>query len=155
MGCCVRNAIVLIFWRYMRGVTEELIQDFKIMELGYDMMGYTVEKKTQLSFHHLLVARRYCQALGLGDGYFYWNGGILRQNTSHDYLHIIERLEPELFYLITSEILDEKAKGFIDKENLIKIREMLLYFESKHRYDTCSTGALLLKKKYYTNRVGL
>lgn len=139
----------------MREVTEELIRDFKIMELGYDMMGYTVEKKTQLSFHHLLIARRYSRAMGIGDGYLYWNGSILRQNTAHDYLHIIERLEPELFCLISSEILDEKIKGRIDRDNLMRIREMLLYFESKHKEDTCSTGALLLKKKYYTNRIDL
>ena len=113
----------------MKKVTEELIRDFKIMELGYDMMGYKVEKETQLSFHHLLIARRYSRAMGIGDGYLYWNGSILRQNTAHNYLHIIERLEPELFYLISSEILDEKIKGKIDRENLVRIREILLYFE--------------------------
>lgn len=139
----------------MKQVTEELIEDFKIMELGYDMMGYTVEKETQLSFHHLIIPRRNSRAMGIGDGYVYWNGSILRQNTAHNYLHIIERLEPELFYLISSEILDEKIKGKIDKENLLRIREILLYFESKHKEDTCSTGSLLLKKKYYTNRIEL
>lgn len=139
----------------MKQVTEELIKDFKIMELGYDMMGYTVEKETQLSFHHLIIPRRNSHAMGIGDGYVYWNGSILRQNTAHNYLHIIERLEPELFYLISSEILDEKIKGKIDKENLLKIREILLYFENKHKEDTCSTGSLLLKKKYYTSRIEL
>ena len=139
----------------MKQVTEELIRDFKIMELGYDMMGYKVEKETQLSFHHLLIARRYSRAMGIGDGYLYWNGSILRQNTAHNYLHIIERLEPELFYLISSEILDEKIKGKIDRENLIRIREILLYFENKHKEDVCSTGALLLKKKFYTSRIDL
>lgn len=139
----------------MKQVTEELIKDFKIIELGYDMMGYTVEKENQLSFHHLIIPRRNSRAMGIGDGYVYWNGSILRQNTAHNYLHIIERLEPELFYLISSEILDEKIKRKIDRENLLKIREMLLYFESKYKEDTCSNGALLLKKKFYTNRIEL
>ena len=32
----------------MRAITQKMMKDFKIMELGYDMMGYTVEKETQL-----------------------------------------------------------------------------------------------------------
>ena len=139
----------------MRAITQKMMKDFKIMELGYDMMGYTVEKETQLSFHHLIIPRRNSKIMGIGDGYLYWNGSILRQNTAHNYLHIIERLEPELFYLISSEILDEKIKGKIDRENLVRIREILLYFENKHKEDTCSTGALLLKRKFYTSRIDL
>ena len=153
MGCGVRNAIVLIFWRYMRGVTEELIQDFKIMELGYDMMGYTVEKKTQLSFHHLLVARRYCQALGLGDGYFYWNGGILRQNTSHDYLHIIERIDRDMFLEITKLMIEQNKNEKLDLESLKRIRAILLAFEYEHQYDVSGKGKKLIKQQYIQDRI--
>ena len=74
----------------MREITEKMIKDFKIMKLGFDFMGYKVDKKQSLSFHHLIIPHRESRNYGIGDGYLYWNGAILRQNTSHDYLHIIE-----------------------------------------------------------------
>ena len=43
--------------------------------------------KNNLSFHHLIIPHRDCRTLGLGEGYLEWNGAILNQNTSHDYLH--------------------------------------------------------------------
>ena len=139
----------------MRAITQEMMSDFKIMELGYDMMGYTVEKETQLSFHHLIIPRRNSKIMGIGDGYLYWNGAILRQNTAHNYLHVIERLDPEIFYLITSEMVDENIKGKIDKENLLKIRDMLLYFEREHINDVCDKGTPLIKNKYIHDRINL
>ena len=82
----------------MKEITKIMVNDFKIMKLGFDFMGYKVDKKQSLSFHHLVIPYRYCQKLGLGEGYFYRNGAILRQDTSHDYLHLIENIDPEIFY---------------------------------------------------------
>lgn len=53
----------------MREITREMIKEYRLMKLGYDFMGYEIKNKQDLSFHHLIVPRRNCKALGLGEGY--------------------------------------------------------------------------------------
>ena len=89
----------------MREITREMIKEYRLMKLGYDFMGYEIKNKQDLSFHHLIVPRRNCKALGLGEGYLKWNGSILNQNTSHDYLHLIEAKDLDMFIAITIELL--------------------------------------------------
>lgn len=137
----------------MKPITREMIKDLKINKLGYDMMGYTFQNKSQLSFHHLIIAHRDCKSLGLGEGYLYWNGAILRQDTSHDYLHLIENKDPEIFYLITSELIDENVRCKIDRKSLERIRDLLLYFEREHDHDKGKKGNYLIKRQYVEERV--
>ena len=132
-----------------------MVNDFKIMKLGYDFLGYKVNRKQDLSFHHLIIQRRHCKEAGLGEGYLYWNGAILRQNTSHDYLHLIENIDPEIFYELTSEMIDENIKGRLDTDNLKRIHDLLLYFEREHDHDTSKKGKLLIKREFVTGRVNL
>lgn len=139
----------------MREVTKLMIKDFKIMKLGYDFMGYKVNRTKDLSFHHLIIPHRESKAYGLGEGYLYWNGAILRQNTSHDYLHIIEKIDPEIFYELTSEMIDENIKGRLDIDNLKRIHDLLLYFEREHDHDRTKKGKLLIKREFVTTRIPL
>ena len=139
----------------MKEITKIMINDFKIMKLGYDFLGYKVNRKQDLSYHHLIIPRRHCKEAGLGEGYLYWNGAILRQNTSHDYLHLIENIDPEIFYELTSEMIDEKIKGRLDIDNLKHIHDLLLYFEREHDHDTSKKGKLLIKREFVTGRVNL
>ena len=134
----------------MKPITQEMIKEYKIKQ--FDFMGYDIKQRQNLSFHHLIVARRNCKQAGLGEGYYKWNGAILVQNTSHDYLHIIENIDPEIFYCITSEIVDENIKGKLDLENLRAIRDLLLYFEREHDHDYTKQGKLLIKREYTRNR---
>ena len=139
----------------MREVTNLMVNEFKIMKLGMDFMGYQVTRREQLSFHHLIIQRRHCKEAGLGEGYLYWNGAILRQNTSHDYLHLIEKIDPDIFYELTSEMIDENIKGRLDIDNLKRIHDLLLYFEREHDHDTSKKGKLLIKREFVTGRVNL
>lgn len=139
----------------MKEITKIMVNDFKIMKLGMDFMGYHVNRKQDLSFHHLIIPRRHCKEAGLGEGYLYWNGAILRQNTSHDYLHIIEKIDPDIFYELTSEMIDENIKGRLDIDNLKRIHDLLLYFEREHDHDTTKKGKLLIKREFVTGRVNL
>lgn len=139
----------------MKEITKIMVNDFKIMKLGMDFMGYHVNRKQDLSYHHLIIPRRHCKEAGLGEGYLYWNGAILRQNTSHDYLHIIEKIDPEIFYELTSEMIDENIKGRLDIDNLKRIHDLLLYFEREHDHDTSKKGKLLIKREFVTGRVKL
>lgn len=140
----------------MREVAKIMVNDFKIMKLGMDFMGYKVTRREQLSFHHLIISHKDCKTLHIpSEGYVYWNGAMLRQNTSHDYAHLIQKIDPEIFYLITSEMIDENIKGRLDIENLRKIRDLLLYFEREHRDDRGKKGRLLIKREYITERISL
>lgn len=139
----------------MREITRLMINEFKIMDLGYDFMGYKLVNESDVSFHHYLIARRDCKRLGLGEGYTYQNGVILNAKTSHPELHLVESKEEKLFYYITSEFLDMKNKGYLDIENLKRVQEILLEFEHKYRNATDSKGKELIKRKYIEGKVKL
>lgn len=139
----------------MREITKEMIDVFKIKKLGFDFMGYECPKKDGLSFHHLIVPHRECKALGLGEGYYFWNGAILMQKTSHDYLHVIEKIDPDIFYTITSEMIDENALRRLEIENLRRIRDALLTFEREHCSDRTNKGNYLIKDSFVKNRIKL
>lgn len=124
-----------------------MIKEFKIKQLGYDMMGYPEQTKDLITFHHLIVAHRNCKKLGLGEGYVRWNGAIL-YTTPHEYLHLIEAKDYELFMAITSELIDENIKGFIDQQNLRYIDDCLTYFERNHCSDRGKKGKPLIKDAY-------
>lgn len=132
----------------MKEIAERMIKDFKIMKLGYDFMGYNVDKKSSLSFHHLIIPRRESRKYKIGDGYLYWNGAILKQNTSHDYLHLIESKDHDMFLAITSEMIDENIKGYLDISNLRYINDVLCQFEREYCSDLSKKGKLLIKEEY-------
>lgn len=139
----------------MKQVTHEMIEIFKINKLKYDFMGYTFKRTNELSFHHLVVPKRECKAQGLGDGYLFWNGAILKQDTSHDYLHIIERIDRKRFEKITEILIYENQMRKLDKESLIRIRELLLEFEERYKYEETKSGHRLIKSQYINNRIDL
>ena len=131
----------------MKEIKEEMIRAFQLKQLGYDMMGYTFNKKGDLSYHHLIIPKRN------GGKETFNNGAILRQKTSHDYLHIIEHIDPEIFFEITSELIDENIKRRIEYENLCAIRDMLLYFEKEHDHDKTKKGQYIIKREFVRERI--
>lgn len=137
----------------MRDITKEMIKLYNIKTLGYDFMGYTFNRPQELSFHHLIVPHRDCKRQGLGDGYLLWNGAILKQETSHEYLHTIELYDRELFLRITKCMIEENENKKIDLDNLKRIRELLLYFEAEHSKDINKKGRKLIKPSYIRDRI--
>ena len=134
----------------MKRITSDMIKFYNVNK--FDFLGYNVSRKESLSFHHLIVPHRYCKQLGLGEGYYKWNGSILVQDTSHDYLHIIENIDHDVFDALTSEMIDMNIKGKLDIENLRYIKDILLSFEREHDHDKNNKGRLLIKRKYIENR---
>lgn len=137
----------------MKEITRIMIKKYNLMKLKYDFMGYEFNNKNQLSFHHLIVPKRLCRNQGLGEGYFEWNGAILRQNTSHDYLHTIEQYDLDMFNAITSEMIDENIKGRIDLENLIMIDDILTQFEREYCSERTKKGNYIIKEEYTRRRI--
>ena len=114
---------------------------YKLRELGIDFMGYEYHK-SDASYHHLIVPRR------KGGPETIQNGAILMQSTSHNYLHTIEKYDLEIFEFITSEMIDENIKGYLDKENLHYIDDALKYFEHEYCSATTKKGKPLIKEQY-------
>lgn len=139
----------------MKEVTREMIKMYNIKKLKYDFMGYTFNNINELSFHHLIVPKRDCKKQGLGNGLLIWNGAILKQTTSHDYLHLIERLDREMFLRITKYMIEENTNRKIDIDNLKRIREILLLFEETYEKEKDKNGKLLIKQPYKTERIDL
>lgn len=137
----------------MKDVTKLMIDTYAIKKLGYDFMGYTFKKTNELSFHHLIIPKRDCRKAGLGKGYHIWNGAILKQETSHDYLHLIERIDREYFLKITNYMIEENKNGQLDLDTLKRIREVLLSFEEEYKNETDRNGKILIKKPYTTDRI--
>lgn len=139
----------------MREITKVMIDMYNIKNLRYDFMGYYFKRLDELSFHHLIVPKRDCKKEGLGKGYQIWNGAVLKQETAHDYLHLIERIDRELFLRITKYMIEENQNRKIDIDNLKRIREVLLLFENKYEKETDRNGKLLIKTSYITDRISL
>lgn len=116
-------------------------------------MGYEFDKIHDLSFHHLIIPRRECEIKRIpSQGYVYWNGAILVQDTSHNYLHTIERYDRERFEAITSEMIDINMQGKIQYENLQNIEDVLESFENEYSGYTTKSGEEIVKEKYVRRR---
>ena len=130
-------------------VTNLMINEFKLLELGTDFMGYTLQKGDFYSFHHLIVPRRNCAKLHIPhDGYIRSNGAILFGNSSHPYLHVIEKYDYDRFLALSSEMIDENIKGRIDMENLLAIHDILQGFEREYCGSYTKKGKPIIKEEY-------
>ena len=133
----------------MRDVTIEMIKIYNLKKLKYDFMGYEFKNSKELSFHHLIIPKKDCKDLGFGSGYLFWNGAILVQKTSHDYLHIVERIDRDRFNYITSQMIIENVNKQIMYDCLKKISDCLDGFEREYSgLHTQKNKNLLIKEEY-------
>ena len=137
----------------MKEISKIMYKKYALNKLKYDFAGYVFNRPEEISFHHLIVAHRYCKQQGLGEGYYEWNGALLVQKTAHDYAHIVERYDPDMFNAITSEMIDENIKGYLDIENLKAIDDILNCFEREYCGARTKKGHLLIKPEYVEQRL--
>ena len=137
----------------MREITKLMVNDFNLKKFKYDFAGFRFNRTNELSFHHLIVPRKDSEKFGIGDGYVYWNGAILVQATSHDYLHLIERVDRIMFLAITDELVKENKQGYVDLNNIKRIHNIMEDFEYTHKNERGKKGKLLVKREYITNRI--
>jgi hypothetical protein len=128
-----------------------MINEYNLKKLGYDFMGFKFDRLSELSFHHLLIPHRSCKGIER-DGYVKWNGAILVQDTSHEYLHTIEQYDRDRFEYITERMRQMNVNGKLDNYNLERIEQALRVFETEYRDLTSKSGKVLIKDKYF-NRI--
>lgn len=129
----------------MKHITKEMIKIYNIKD--FDFMGYTIDKEKSLTYHHMIVPKR------LGGHETIENGALLMRDTSHDYLHLIEIFDKEIFDLITDEMIKENIRRKLLIDSLKRIRKLLEYFEREHCNDTNRNGRILIKQEYYECRI--
>ena len=132
----------------MRDVVKRMITNFQISEFGYDFMGYDVNRYESLSFHHLIVPHKDCSELGIQGGYEEWNGALLVRSTAHDYLHIIEKYDFNIFLDITSEMICQNIKGRLDPNNIKLINMLLNDFEKEWDGEIGYNGKPLIREEF-------
>lgn len=133
----------------MRDITKLMIVKFKLLELKYDFMGYGFDKEKDLSFHHLVVPKRICKVQNIAEeGYLEWNGAILNMKTAHQYLHVIERYDKDMFNAITLRMIDENIKGYLDTNDIRYIDDVLNCFEKEYSGARTKSGKPLIKEEY-------
>ncbi|MBR1385238.1 MAG: hypothetical protein IJ568_00245 [Bacilli bacterium] len=123
----------------MLHITKLMIQKYNINDI--DFMGYFINEDNA-SYHHLIIPKRN------GGPKTISNGAILNKETSHSYLHLIEKKDYEVFYDLTREMIKENKLGKIDMEILKRIDDILNYFEKEHSQDTNFNGEMLIREDY-------
>lgn len=126
----------------MKQIVKDMIKIYKINELGFDFCGYSLQKGDIYTYHHNIIARRN------GGSETINNGAILCGKSSHPYLHIIESKDIDRFNAITSELIDENVKGYLDQENLLAIDDILNSFEREYSGTYTKKGKPLIKEEY-------
>ena len=137
----------------MREITKQMIEEFNLRSLGYDFMGYNFRNPKELSFHHLVIPRRLCNDMK-DKGYTRDNGAILKQSSSHAYLHLIEIYDRDKFLEITKYLIEENKLGKLDRDILKEIRIVLESCEKEYQSITNSSGQKIIKKEF-ANRIKL
>ena len=136
----------------MRDITKLMIAKYKLLELKYDFMGYDFNKERDITFHHLIVPKRICIVQNIPElGYLDWNCALL-QKDAHNYAHIVERYDRDMFNALTLQMIDENLKGYLDIKNLQAIDDILNQFEKEYCGARTKHGDPLIKEEY-TRRI--
>ena len=131
----------------MKQVTKLMIEKYALKKLKYDFMGYTFERTNELSFHHLIIPKKDCQKIE-HNGFVEWNGSILCQISSHEYVHRIGCYDMDRFLAIRDEMIDENLKGYLDLKNIKAIHDILESFEKEYLGVKTKNGNEIIKEEY-------
>lgn len=126
----------------MKEITKQMIDYYKINDLGYDFMGYSLQKNDIYTYHHMIVPARF------GGQITFDNGAILCGKSSHPYLHTIESVDYDMFWYITERMEQMNLDGRLDINELRKIHRVLETFERENYGKTTRKGKVLIKDIY-------
>mgnify|MGYP003304284946 CR=1 FL=1 len=130
----------------MSRLRERLYKEYKLEELGYDFLGYTFESKKELSTHHIMPRH-------IGGKTEKKNLCVLNRYTSHNYIHLIEDTDYNIFLRISSYLAEQVKKGEISRDELLRINDLLEAFERKYKDEESRNGSLIIKEEYKTNYI--
>lgn len=124
---------------FTMNIRKEMLKIY-IPYSGLDWLNYKLVKK-DVTFHHIIKKEE-------GGKRIITNGALLMPN-SHQYLHLIEYKEKEIYDLINVIFkMVNKQKYEPTKEQREILEYLLQSFEKSHKWDKGSKGKLLIKNKY-------
>lgn len=128
----------------MKTITRELIYLYRPRHI--DWMGYELRSINDLTYHHI-------QKKSDGGHLTLDNGALLRGDTAHEYLHIIENKDLDMYVYINNLLKNVNTQGYAPtKRQLLAVRAILEQFEREHCSDKTSKGKPLIRTKYIEGR---
>lgn len=123
----------------MKEITRVMINIYNLKKTCF--MGYKTSRENPYTYHHI---KKRCH----GGEISIKNGAILTKY-AHEYLHIIESKDVELYEYINNVLMQINEQMHEPLERQIKaIWYMLEIFEEQHKNDTTSKGKVLIKNEY-------
>ena len=123
----------------MKEITNLMVYLYNLKKT--DFMGYKLSKDNPYTYHHI---KKRCN----GGEKTIKNGAILTK-LAHEYLHIIETRDLELYVYINNVLLQINEQGFAPlKRQILAIWYMLEIFEKEHKNDKTAKGKNLIKNEY-------
>ena len=123
----------------MKQITNLMVNMYNLKER--DFAGYKVGKDNPYTYHHLV---KRC----LGGKEIIENGAILTKN-SHEYLHIVESRDLELYNYINNVLKQINEQGHEPLlRQILAIDYLLKLFEQDHMNDRSSKNKRLIKSEY-------
>ena len=127
----------------MKQITNLMVNMYNLKKI--DFMGYKVSKDNPYTYHHL-IKRCY------GGKETIENGAVLTKN-SHEYLHIVETRDLELYNYINNVLKQINEQGHEPLlRQILAIDYLLKLFEHDHINDKSSKNKILIKNEYLRRR---
>lgn len=127
----------------MKDLLRVMISEYKLK--GEDFFGYKLSKDNPYTYHHI---KKRCH----GGKLTRENGAILTK-IAHEYLHIIESRDLQLYKYINNVLsqINEQMHEPLERQ-ILAIWYMLEIFEEKHKNDKTAKGKILIKSQYIDER---
>lgn len=123
----------------MKQITKLMVNMYNLKKI--DFMGYKVSKDNPYTYHHLI---KRCNS----GKETIENGAILTKN-SHEYLHIVESRDLELYNYINNVLKQINEQGHEPLlRQILAIDYLLKLFEKDHMNDRSSKNKRLIKNEY-------
>ena len=123
----------------MKQITKLMVNMYNLK--GIDFAGYKVSKDNPYTYHHLI---KRCNS----GKETIENGAVLTKN-SHEYLHIVESRDLELYNYINNVLKQINEQGHEPLlRQILAIDYLLKLFEYDHINDRSSKNKRLIKSEY-------
>ena len=124
----------------MKEITKIMINMWKMENV--DWLGYELQKGDYFSYHHIKKRE-------FGGKEIINNGAILCSNSSHQYIHLIENKDYEMYLYLTNILMNiNNQREMPNKYQLLAIDNILKQFEKEHENDRSKKGKILIKEEY-------
>ena len=124
----------------MKHITNLMINMYNLKKI--DFMGYKVSKDNPYTYHHCFIKKCHDGKETIE------NGAVLTKN-SHEYLHIVETRDLELYNYINNVLKQINEQGHEPLlRQILAIDYLLKLFEHDHMNDRSSQNKRLIKDSY-------